>query len=395
MILTVNRFNVLKRLVRHISCKSCGIDLQSKTPEQVGYFTQPKEVISDKSLISIEELKYLMFSQGVKKTETGPNSEDISPNSHSGLETPKRLICRRCNEALSRNKYDPNEFQNYSFDEVKGILPHVANVYHVVSLNDFPLSLDKTILADKNNTNYLLLSKADQITHKSAMLPHKGSMFFSEFCKHHIGVNIRKVVLFSSSKNWNIPSVLNSLAKRCYLLGSANVGKSSLINSLLLKKINSYQLERNRNGQILGPIKGIENVKSKSEHLKLNQAGVSHIPNFTRAMQTYQIEDIIVNDLPGYTKSLNAVNLSNIIEKDTLDEIRKTSKFKIEKLIKMNYITAKGTTNGRCLSFGGVFHLIPPSGSINQVINMIPLSVHDFTDVDKAIKLAFKGSTYI
>lgn len=364
--------------------------MQSNNPDGLGYCKKPKPFVkTHDSKDSIEKLKYLMFTQELqqKKSEIGVLDPDVDDDYQ--LSTPKRLTCKRCIEALSHNKYNTESFPVHYFENIKGALPHIANVYHIVSLADFPFTLNKTAFMKKENINYLLLSKADQITYKSAILPHKGSAFFAEFCKRHIGVPVKKVVLFSSVRKWNIPSILNSLAKRCFLLGNPNVGKTSLINSLLKERLDSFQAQVDKQGNVIGPHKGIQNIKTIRDRINFNKGGVSHIPNFTQAIQTYVIDDKIVNDLPGYTIGPSeTVDLSKLIEKENLDDIRKTSKFKIDKLIKKRYVSLKGSKNGKCLSFGGIFHLVPPESTINQVVNYIPVMEHEFSNVEKAISVS-------
>lgn len=387
MALEMKQIKFLKHFVRFKSCNSCGVELQSKKPNEIGYFIKPKERTPNTSMSSIENLKYLMFSQELQTAKHEVGVLDPDKDEDSNRIPPKRSICKRCSDALNKNKYDLKEFRSYTYPEVKNILPHTASVYHVVSLNDFPLSLDKNVLADKNNHSYLLLSKADQITYKASLLPHQGSLFFKEFCKYQIGTPVKQVVLFSSLRNWNISSVANALAKKCYLLGAANVGKSSLINALFMKKANGYQLETDKYGNILGPIKELKEARTFREHLKLNQAGVSHLPNFTRAMQSYSFDEKIVNDLPGYSKDPISIDIHEILRKNFVDDIRNTSKFKITKLIKNRYTSINGTPKGKCLTMGGICTIVPPAGTINQVTSYIPLPTYEFSSIDKAFSV--------
>lgn len=376
------RFNRL--FYRFISCKSCGIDLQSEFPKEIGYYLKPKEKKVNVKSYTLENLKYLLFSQDIQVKKHNMNMDDIDSHNLDG-KTIQRIICKRCSDAIHKNQYHIEEFQRYSYTDIKNVIPYSANIYHVVSLADFPLTLDINVLSNNKTSNYLLLSKADQITPKQSLLTQKATLFFKAFCKYQLDINVCNIVSFSSVKNWNISSVLNALKKSSYLVGNTNVGKSSLVNTLMSKSYNpNDHLEKYQDDKKSSPTT-FTCTYNKKDFLKLNSAGVSYIPNFTRSIQSYKIKNKILYDLPGYTKDITSPDYLTIIDKKFLERIRKTSLFKTSKLNKKSYISFKGTENGKCITVGGLFYLVAPPNSTNQLVNYIPGENYQFSSIDKAL----------
>lgn len=374
------------KLVRFISCNSCGIELQNKDPKQTGYFIKPKERSANKAQ-SLEDIKYLLFSQSSQ--ESKHDHGIISPSEVKIHKQSKNFTCKRCSDVLHKNQYSLEDFQKYSFEEISQHIPPNSNIFHVAPLSEFPLHVDRSVLLSKDHNASLLLSKGDQISTNKTMLQKKAPQFFKDFCKHHLGFDTNKTVTFSALKHWNIQSVFSVLTANSYLVGAANVGKSTLVNSLL-KKYLGIKLKTDKNGKDSVPEFTKEELENPNEFLKQQSAGVSHVPNMTRNIQPYKIQEKILYDLPGYTKDASSPDLETIIEEKWLERIRKTSLFKTSKLVKQSYTSLKGTANGKCYTLGGIFYLVPPPNTINQVIKYIPGEDYEFKNFERALEVLKK-----
>lgn len=357
---------------RFINCHACGIVLQNRDPARTGFYIKPKASLAGE-ITKLEDVKYLLFSQELQAAKenaaVGSIQELRKSKTHS-------LICKRCNDALHSNKYTKEGFPRFSFENVMRHVPRNSNVVHVVPLPEFPFHLAKTVLEDANYNSSLVLSKGDQLVKDKSTLRGKVSLFFKDFLKHHLGLATNKVIATSAVRNWNLSTVYANLNATNYLLGNANVGKSTMINGLL-KNYTGYKMLDDKS-----------EASDVEVDVKRNQlAGVLHVPNMTRNSQAYRIADKVVYDLPGFTTDMNEVDLQDIVKRDWLDNIRKTEQFKNKKLRKKTYISLKGTESGGCLTLGGIFFLVPPPNTINQVVKYIPGPVHLFTNVDKALEV--------
>lgn len=369
-------------LTKLINCNSCGVKLQDKIPTSVGFYTKPKLPVVSK-LRSLEDIKYLLFSQDIqtaKETAPAASLEEVK-GSLVAL-----VVCKRCSDAIHMNKYKIEEFPRFLFDDVLKFVPKKSNLVHLVPLPEFPFHFTQSILKDDSFTASLLLTKADQLVKDKATLQKKVLIFFKDFMKYHLGIETNKAIATSASKKWNIRVAYSTLNAENYLIGNANVGKSTLINSMLQEYL-GYKIKTDRLGKVITSEPSEKELENPKQFARLQSAGTSHIPNLTRNIQGYKIGDKLVYDLPGFTTDMNEVHLEDIISGDWLDRIRKTDLFKGKTLKKKTYASIKGTDKGGCYSIGGIFFLVPPPGTINQVVKYIPGEGHEFKNVERALEI--------
>ncbi|CUS20459.1 LAQU0S01e07052g1_1 [Lachancea quebecensis] len=348
---------------RYVSCTSCGVTLQTNDVRGTGFYTPPKTQVKHKRP-EMEELKYLLFSQSLQGLKSELGAEERPEKNTS-------LTCKRCNDALHHNTFSKTDFRQYSIHEVYHHVPVGSDIFHVVPLTDFPLQLNSAVLKDSRYSSALLLSKGDQVTPDKSLLQRKAPQFFKDLLKLKMNFNSNKSVAFSATKGWNVQSVYSVLRSNSFLIGSPNSGKSTLVNALL-KKFPSPKSSEGSGASDAGISRG---------------AGVSNIPNMTRGLQNYRIGDKSLNDLPGYSINEGSPGPEDALDAKVLERIQKTHLFKKTKLVKQSYASLKGTETGRCYTVSGIFYLVPPPGTINQVVNYIPGNERQYRNIDKALSV--------
>lgn len=361
---------------RFINCNSCGVELQSTNAHKKGYFTKRVEN-SDLKKPDINQIKYAMFSQDIQRLTANHETDK-----ERKVESPP--ICKRCNDALHQNKYKVEDFGKFTYNEIMRNVPEQGNIMHLVSLPEFPLGLNSDLLHDKRYNVDLVLTKADQVIGTKSILQKEVPSFLKGFLKYHLDIVTNKGLAVSSVKSWNLDTLYSLLKSRTYLMGDANAGKSSLINALI-KKYVGRRMFFDKKGNMV-PNNKYE-VTDMKQHIKNNSAGVYHVPNMTRTLQAFNINEKVVFDLPGYTNDTHATSLENVIAKDWLQQIRKTELFDSKKIKKKHYVSIKGTENGYCYTVGGIFFLVPPKGTINQVVSYIPGQHSEFKSIDRALEV--------
>lgn len=384
--------------IRFINCNSCGVELQNYNARGKGYYITPE---TKSKQDTIQDLKYLLFSQDIQhfhETEKlNPTTGNASQNGevheqhdkgHSGL------ICKRCSNLLYQNKYDINDFQSIDLSEIIEDIPKESKIVLMSPLNEFPFHINKTLISSKAYKPIFVLTKSDLLVSKKYLLSGILPQFFKDFFKVNFDSKLSiPVVAISTSKGWNIPTLLSMLGKSSYLLGNANVGKSTLIN-YLLKKYLGYKLHRNKNGKLVrsnesNPHKPDQEINNMKSFILSQRAGVSYVPNMTQAVQPYKIDDHVIFDMPGYSDVSANQNLflESLIKKDWLQRIRKTELQNHRRVKKKPYSNFTGTINGSVYTLGGIFYLKAPPGTINKITKYIPGEPYIFKDIDKAFEV--------
>lgn len=385
---------------RHINCNSCGVTLQNTNADEKGYYIIPKDKIKRDS---IQDIKYLLFSQEIQNFHESHNEGmDITDNSMTtaaDIRNPvnSSLICKRCSDLLYQNKYDMNDFKGVTLPSILQDIPKNSRIILMAPLNEFPFHIDKKLLLDKNYKPTLVLTKSDQIISKKFLLSTVLPQFFQNFFKMNLDIKtLIPVVGISTVKKWNIANLLSMFGKESYLVGNANVGKSTLINSLL-KDYFGFKMHYDRKGKLIKP----KNVDTITDHninsfLRSQRAGVSYVPNMTQSIQPYQINNKIIYDMPGYSNLSHDDNIRSpgcdpnldlLINKSWLQRIRKTELYNHKRVKNKPYSTFSGTENGSVYTVGGIFYLKAPPNTINKMTKYIPGEPKIFKDIDKALEV--------
>lgn len=178
-----------------IQCSGCGIDIQTEEPEQPGYAP----------LNTIVEREY--------------------------------PVCRRCYRIKHYSEVAPVALDNAGFQKIlRDIGTRPALVVKVVDLFDFAGSWVKDI------NKYVGKNPIILVANKADLLPRSTNWDKVEnWLRHEVtkqGVKVDDVILISAKKRVEIDNVKASIESRIgnkhvYVVGTANVGKSTLINGLL------------------------------------------------------------------------------------------------------------------------------------------------------------------
>ena len=387
----IRRGQVLNWSVRQFSssfkwlknCNSCGVTLQSEKPSGLGYYIKP-ETPQVGRFNTIEDVKYLLFSQEIQNAKESANVTKMEDVKES---LTKPIVCKRCSSAIYQNKYDIKDFPRYSYSDIEKYLKPDSSLSNIVPLPEFPFHMDLKVLKSSKHDVSLILSKGDQLLKDKTSIQNKVPVFFKDFLEYHLNIDTNKAIAVSALRGWNIRTAYSMLKNNTYLIGNTNVGKSTFINALISKYL-GYKININKfgNNEIREPLKD-QKYGSIKQHILNQSAGVSHLPNMTRDIQPYQIDKKVLYDLPGYTSNMDEIHLESVIKKDWLQRVRKTSLFNTRKIKKKPYISFNGTETGACYTVGGMFFLVPPKGTINQVVKYIPGEPYQFKNVQKGLEV--------
>ncbi|ODV95033.1 hypothetical protein PACTADRAFT_17697 [Pachysolen tannophilus NRRL Y-2460] len=388
-------------------CSACGIFLQNEDPNKLGYYPlenntkveQNKSTASvklrtelDKKYVDIlddlpdedrdllinensaykdkseipRELTFIpdLRKQKLKSAKASSHQKvELEPN-HTVV---KGIKCKRCHDALHQNIYKKDEHKTPPLDHVFSKIPRNANLVHVVTAHDFPLSINKDFLKYISNPSkvYYVITKLDLLFENEKQAEKTAMPYFREMLVKLCQADPNKIYLSSGKLNWT-SKILEILPKGDnYFIGEVNSGKSTLIRSLLYR--DNERLTKIGN---FGP-------------------GISSLPSFTRADIRYKLKNNInVIDTPGYTQENE--DIFKYLEVDHISDVfARPLRYSPKKFLhgenNISKITFKGKYNGRrVVTFGGFCYLKPPVDTICKFRVQVPGIPHAFHDLEKA-----------
>lgn len=392
------------------TCNSCGITLQKTDPDRPGFYREPgsgQKLVRKENLVAAntysglddDDLKLLLNSNGEEK--------DLSLFRHRNDPTPKpvpqSVQCIRCREAQFRSEYSQDEFPIESLDAIMASLPPDANLVYVVSAADFPMSLDLRVFLYRRASDILfVVTKCDLLFPTLNLANRYGLPFFQDYFYRKHGVLGENVVLASGKIDWNIPALLKAgkIRDNSYLIGSVNSGKSTLLKSMLTvsnnlaaKKERLSSRERTKlekeqdrliNSQGSTP-SDIRALRRKNEQEKNRTGpGASYMPGYTRGTIAYDVDGVTMHDVPGFGENVESnefASLFSYLQPSQMKQLSKGVPTHKYGTYKSPFQTIKG---GQCYTVGGMFYLVPPSGTMVQARNCINHKAHIFSNIDKA-----------
>ena len=150
----------------------------------------------------------------------------------------ENILCQRC---FKLQHYNTNSEIELAVSDYLSILKSIAKedslLVYVVDVFNFETSMIHNLTQYLNNQKILVLAnKRDLIP--SSVKDEKLLNWIKEKLTNHGIKNIFDIIMSSGQTNYNVDLILNKIdelreGKDVYIIGNANVGKSTFINSLL------------------------------------------------------------------------------------------------------------------------------------------------------------------
>lgn len=351
-------------------CASCGIELQHTDEDGPGYCKMPEYKSSLQNQAKAKDIEFYkayskLDEEGRKLLQEHTEQSNVDLVKQRKLEEKRNrgskkgkqetgLKCVRCYNALYHSKLDlaPERASNYT--EVMDKIPPNAKLVHVASAYDFPLGL---MNHNTGRNPIYAINKAD-LLFSSHRAPGKyGQVYFGEMIKRLTSSDFYEIV--SANNQWNISNLLQKLPRVSYLVGFVNSGKTLLANKL-----------RNRAISNIDPSLPWE-----------SPVGTSFIPALTRDNIEVDLLDKVTYDTPGF---LPEKTTFDILKPEVVKPAMKSVPLCAENIKKTRYVSVQG---GQCYTLGGIMYLIPPKGTILQVISASKGDPRVFRDLKKATEV--------
>jgi ribosome biogenesis GTPase YqeH len=199
-----------------MKCHGCGIEIQTKDPNGLGFL--PEHVYE----------KFI-------------GHED-------------EALCQRCFKLKHYGELIPISINKNFYNQLKSIIHDFNTVLWVIDIIDFEGTFDNNILElVKNKDVFLLINKVDLLP-KSVPFTELKNWVYNRV-KNKININKDNIRLISAKKNFGINRLIKILKekdiKKAIVVGTTNVGKSSLLNNITNVKITTSSFP----GTTLGIVK--------------------------------------------------------------------------------------------------------------------------------------------
>ncbi|OBA19731.1 hypothetical protein METBIDRAFT_88234 [Metschnikowia bicuspidata var. bicuspidata NRRL YB-4993] len=394
-------------------CTSCGITLQKTEPQAAGYFIEPKASVPDAQKAAkanptrltdkifddhfrdlSDEDKSLLLNGAEMDLLSPRNRKPISPSQQerSGHQ------CLRCRNAHHRSAFDAAEYQTESVAQVMQRVPEDGHLVYVVSLVDFPLSLNEDVFRFRSAKSIqYVITKSDLLFPTNNLASRYGTQFFQDYMHRTYGVPQNHVHVVSGKSDWNTDTFLASIRNNSFFIGSVNSGKSTLLQLVMQvvrkqrESLPNARKERDRQKKQDDIISNARSYAAARLRLRMWEKqktdigpGSSFMPGFTRDIIPLELsKSTTVFDVPGFS-SKHAAHLYDFLSAKSIKQLQKGALFHKHGTYLSKYVTAK---EGQVVTVGGLFFLQVPRGCMYQVRNVINHKVHVFSNMEKAMQV--------
>lgn len=397
-----------------LTCKSCGINLQTKDSTQPGYYTiavqaskiKDTDKVFNKHVanLSLEDKQLLInnfdLALDVEYLD-GKYKRELSEAKEQRVHFAKdhnQAECVRCRNSQYRSNYGAldQEFPVESLDTVVGAIPPDAKLVCVLNAQDFPMSLNTKIFHYRRPGDIkFVVNKCDLLFKNNPTTLKYGQTFVLDYLYSKHGVPRENVMVVSGTINWNIAQLLQFIDNDSYVVGTVNSGKSTIIKSLLyaaskptrLSSRDRTRMEKEQDSRINSssqPLSRYQQKKiSKAQEALFKKKvgpGVSYMPGYTRGFIPVELGERVIYDVPGFATGSHGIYSQ--MDRKTIKDLTKGVQVYEKGFYFSKYQTLKP---GQCLSMGGLFYLeAPNSTTMFQIRNCINFDYHIFSSFRKA-----------
>ena len=149
----------------------------------------------------------------------------------------EHMLCQRCHQIKNYNKAMKNEIPIEKYREIlKAITKKNALFVYVVDIFSLDSTLNNEVIDYIKNKDVILVCNKIDLLPKS-LKENKLKTYVRKYAKT-LGLKVKEIVMISVSHKFHIDEVINVIDdyrnnRNVYVLGSTNVGKSSLMNAML------------------------------------------------------------------------------------------------------------------------------------------------------------------